>query len=65
MLKYLTSKLIAMTITVSTLSYWICLFVAIICLFLALCGSKAGKVGVTSSVIIYTVIQCVISVLLS
>ena len=55
-------KLINMTLVASSLSYWICLFASMICLFIAMAGSTRGKVGVTVSVIVYTVIQCILSV---
>ena len=58
----ITKQLINITLIASSLSYWICLFASMICLFIAMAGSPKGKVGVTISVIVYTVIQCILSV---
>lgn len=58
----ITKQLINITLIASSLSYWICLFTSMICLFIAMAGSQKGKVGVTISVIVYTVIQCILSV---
>ena len=58
----ITKQLVNITLIASSLSYWICLFASMICLFIAMAGSKKGKVGVTISVIVYTVIQCILSV---
>ena len=58
----ITKQLINMTLIASSLSYWICLFASMICLFIAMAGSQKGRVGVTISVIVYTVIQCILSV---
>lgn len=54
----------SIVINLSSLSYWICLFVAIICVLLSICGSSKGKKGVSISVVIYTIIQCFLSVLI-
>ena len=58
----ITKQLINITLIASSLSYWICLFASMICLFMAMAGSTRGKVGVSISVIVYTVIQCILSV---
>ena len=51
-----------MTLVASSLSYWICLFVAMTCILLSMAGSSKAKTGASISVIIYTVIQCILSV---
>ena len=51
-----------MTLVASSLSYWICLFIAMICVFIGMAGSSKAKNGVSISVIVYTVIQCILSV---
>ena len=58
----ITKQLINITLVASSLSYWICLFACMICIFIAMAGSQKGKVGVTISVIVYTVIRCILSV---
>lgn len=58
----ITKQLINITLIASSLSYWICLFASMTCLFMAMAGSTRGKVGVSISVIVYTVIQCILSV---
>ena len=60
---FIYKKLINITLVASSLSYWICLFIAMICLFIGMAGSSKGKVGVSISIIIYTVIQCILSVI--
>lgn len=60
---FVYKKLINMTLVASSLSYWICLFIAMICLFIGMAGSPKGKTGVSISIIIYTVIQCILSVI--
>ena len=62
MFRAITKQLINITLIASSLSYWICLFASMICLFIAMAGNQKGKVGVTVSVIVYTVIQCILSV---
>lgn len=63
LLNIISKKLMGMTLTLSTLSYWICLFACLTCLLLTQAGSNKAKPGISGSVIIYTVIQCVFSVL--
>ncbi len=58
---FIYKKLINITLAASSLSYWICLFTAMTCLLLNMAGSSKAKVGVSASVIIYTVIQCILS----
>lgn len=48
----------------SSLSYWICLFAALICLILTLAGYKKAKGGPTISIVVYALIQCFLSVLI-
>lgn len=55
--KYLTNTILV----ASSLSYWICLFVAMTCLLLGMAGSSKAKAGVSFSVIIYTILQCILS----
>ena len=59
---FIYKKLINMTLVASSLSYWICLFVAMICILLGMAGSSKAKAGASISVIIYTIIQCILSV---
>ncbi|MDY3960961.1 hypothetical protein [Romboutsia timonensis] len=59
---FIYKKLINMTLVASSLSYWICLFVAMTCVLLSMAGSSKAKTGASISVIIYTVIQCILSV---
>ena len=59
---FIYKKLINMTLVASSLSYWICLFVAMICILLGMAGSSKAKTGASISVIIYTIIQCILSV---
>lgn len=61
--KYVTSKLMTTTLTLSTLSYWICLFSCLTCLLLTQAGSNKARPGISGSVIIYTIIQCIFSVI--
>ena len=60
---FIYNQLINMTLVASSLSYWICLFVAILCVLLGMAGSSKAKNGVSISVIVYTVIQCILSVI--
>ena len=62
-MKFIYNQLINMTLVASSLSYWICLFIAMICVFIGMAGSSKAKNGVSISVIVYTVIQCILSVL--
>ena len=48
----------------SELSYWICLFAALICLILTLAGYKKAKGGSTVAIVVYALIQCFLSVLI-
>ena len=59
---FIYKKLINMTLVASSLSYWICLFIAMICVFIGMSGSSKAKTGISVSVIVYTVIQCILSV---
>ena len=52
-----------MTLVASSLSYWICLFIAMVCVFIGMAGSSKAKIGVSVSVIVYTVVQCILSVI--
>ena len=61
-MKFIYNQLINMTLVASSLSYWICLFVAMICILLGMAGSSKAKAGASISVIIYTIIQCILSV---
>ena len=61
-MKFIYNQLINMTLVASSLSYWICLFVAMICILLGMAGSSKAKTGASISVIIYTIIQCILSV---
>lgn len=60
---FIYNQLINMTLVASSLSYWICLFVAILCVLLGMAGSSKAKIGVSVSVIVYTVVQCILSVI--
>ena len=60
---FIYKKLINMTLIASSLSYWIFLFISIICLLLGMAGSSKAKTGVSIAVIAYTVIQCILSVI--
>lgn len=60
-MNFLYKKLIGMTLVASSLSYWICLFISIICVLIGMAGSEKAKKGVSISVIVYTVIQCILS----
>lgn len=62
-MKFIYNQLINMTLVASSLSYWICLFVSMVCVFIGMAGSSKAKIGVSVSVIIYTVIQCILSVI--
>lgn len=46
------------------ISYWVLLLIAIICLILTMSGCKKTKNGATISLIIYTILQCLASVLI-
>lgn len=46
------------------ISYWALLLIAIICLILTMSGCKKTKNGATISLIIYTILQCLASVLI-
>ena len=59
---FIYNQLINMTLVASSLSYWICLFISIICVLIGMTGSEKAKNGVSISVIVYTVIQCILSV---
>lgn len=59
---FIYKKLINMTLVASSLSYWICLFISMTCILLGMAGSSKAKTGASISVIIYTVIQCILSV---
>ena len=63
LLNLISKKLMGMTLTLSTLSYWICLFACLTCLLLTQAGSNKAKTGISGSVIIYTIIQCIFSVI--
>ena len=63
LLEYMTNKLMTTTLTLSNLSYWICLFTCLTCLLLTQAGSKKAKAGISGSVIIYTIFQCIFSVI--
>ena len=58
---FIFKQLSSITLIASSLSYWICLFVSMVCVLLGMAGSAKAKVGVTVSVIVYTVIQCILS----
>ena len=60
-MSFLYKKLINMTLVASSLSYWICLFISIICVLIGMTGSEKAKKGVSISVIVYTVIRCILS----
>jgi len=60
-MEFVFKLLSSITIEVSSLSYWICLFVSMICVLLGMAGSEKAKIGTTVSVIVYTVIQCILS----
>ena len=60
---FIYNQLINMTLVASSLSYWICLFISIVCVFIGMAGSSKAKIGVSASVIVYTVIQCILSVI--
>ena len=60
---FIYKKLINMTLIASSLSYWICLFIAMVCVFIGMAGSSKAKIGVSVSVIVYTVVQCNLSVI--
>ena len=60
-MSFLYKKLINMTLVASSLSYWICLFISIICVLFGMTGSEKAKKGVSISVIVYTVIRCILS----
>ena len=62
-MEFVFKLLSSITIEISSLSYWICLFISMVCVLLGMAGSAKAKVGVTVSVIIYTVIQCIFSVI--
>ena len=61
-MKFIYNQLINMTLVASSLSYWICLFIAMICVFIGMAGGSKAKTGISVSVIVYTVIQCILSV---
>ena len=61
-MKFIYNQLINMTLVASSLSYWICLFVSMVCVFIGMAGSSKAKTGISVSVIVYTVIQCILSV---
>ena len=46
------------------ISYWALLLIAIICLILTMSGCKKTKNGATIRLIIYTILQCLASVLI-
>lgn len=62
-MKFIYNQLINMTLVASSLSYWICLFVAMVSVFIGMAGSSKAKIGVSVSVIVYTVVQCILSVI--
>lgn len=62
-MKFIYNQLINMTLVASSLSYWICLFIAMVCVFIGMAGSSKAKIGVSVSVIVYTVVQCILSVI--
>ena len=43
---FIYKKLINMTLVASSLSYWICLFIAMICVFIGMAGSSKAKTGI-------------------
>ena len=61
-MEFVFKLLSSITLIASSLSYWICLFVSMICVLLGMAGSEKAKIGTTVSVIVYTVIQCILSV---
>ena len=58
---FILKQLSSIVLELSSLSYWICLFISMVCVLLGMAGSAKAKVGVTVSVIVYTVIQCILS----
>lgn len=60
---FIYKKLINMTLVASSLSYWICLFAAMTCVLLGMAGSSKAKIGASISVIVYTIIQCILSII--
>ena len=60
-MEFVFKLLSSIVIELSSLSYWICLFVSMICVVLGMAGSEKAKIGTTVSVIVYTVIQCILS----
>ena len=63
LLNLISKNLIGMTLTLLTLSYWICLFACLTCVLLTQAGSSKARPGISGSVIIYTIIQCIFSVI--
>ena len=61
MIKFIFKQLVNIPLMVSSLSYWICLFTSMTCVLLGMAGSEKAKTGTTISVIIYTIIQCILS----
>lgn len=68
LISYTTGKLNEFCSTIvtnmSSLSYWICLFAALVCLILTLSGCKKTKNGPTIAIVVYAIIQCFLSVLI-
>ena len=61
MIQFIFKQLVNIPLMVSSLSYWICLFTSMACVLLGMAGSEKAKTGTTISVIIYTIIQCILS----
>lgn len=60
---FIFKQLSSIVLELSSLSYWICLFVSMISILLGMAGSEKAKIATTASIIIYTVIQCILSVI--
>lgn len=50
-------------IGIADISHWVLLLTAIVCLILTMCGCKKTKNGATISIVIYTILRCLASVL--
>ena len=61
MIQFIFKQLVNIPLMVSSLSYWICLFTSMTCVLFGMAGSEKAKTGTTISVIIYTIIQCILS----
>lgn len=60
-MQFILKQLVNIPLMVSSLSYWICLFTSMVCVLLGMAGSEKAKIGSAVSVIIYTIIQCILS----